>query len=234
MIYVTSDLHGYPLEGFLALLKSAGFCDEDFLFVLGDVIDRGAQSIPLLRWMAEQPNVQLILGNHEAMLLGCQFLFQEVSQEALEAISQEDMAIYSNWMYNGGDTTLQQLRKLLKEDPDIFEGILSLLQDAPLYDSVTIGDRHYILVHSGLDNFSPDKPLHRYADQDLLWARPTLQTRYFEGATVVFGHTPTEFLDPGSKGRAVRTDTWICIDTGVAAGGKPMLLRLDDEKEFYL
>ena len=234
MIYVTSDLHGYPLDGFLQLLDSVNFSDEDFLFVLGDVIDRGDQGIALLRWMAEQPNVQLILGNHEAMLLGCQFLFREISQDALSAISQEDMAVYSNWMYNGGNPTLTWLRKLLKEEPDIFEGILSLLRDAPLYDSVTLNGKHYILVHSGFDNFSPDKPLHRYEDHELLWARPTLQTRYFDGATVVFGHTPTEFLDPEQKGRAVRAEGWICIDTGVAAGGKPMLLRLDDEKEFYL
>ncbi len=41
MIYAVSDLHGYPLEGFLSLLSKAGFCDSDFLFVLKDVINRG-------------------------------------------------------------------------------------------------------------------------------------------------------------------------------------------------
>ena len=41
MIYVTADLHGYPLEKFQRLLKKADFCEEDFLFIIGDVVDRG-------------------------------------------------------------------------------------------------------------------------------------------------------------------------------------------------
>ncbi len=45
MIYVTSDLHGYPLNKFLAFLKKAGFTEDDFLFVLGDVIDRGKYGV---------------------------------------------------------------------------------------------------------------------------------------------------------------------------------------------
>jgi hypothetical protein len=30
-----------------------------------------------------------------------------------------------------------------------------------------------------------------------------------------------------------RTETWIDVDTGAAAGGAPMVLRLDDLKAFY-
>ena len=41
MIYVISDLHGYPFDKFMALLKKAGFSENDFLYVLGDVVDRG-------------------------------------------------------------------------------------------------------------------------------------------------------------------------------------------------
>lgn len=40
MVYVISDLHGYPHDAFLALLERAGFSDTDFLYILGDVIDR--------------------------------------------------------------------------------------------------------------------------------------------------------------------------------------------------
>ena len=59
MIYATSDLHGFPLEGFQNLLDHAGFSDNDYLFVLGDVIDRnGDGGIGLLQWMMLQPNVE--------------------------------------------------------------------------------------------------------------------------------------------------------------------------------
>ena len=40
MIYVISDLHGYSAEKLKRLLRKAGFCEEDYLYVLGDVVDR--------------------------------------------------------------------------------------------------------------------------------------------------------------------------------------------------
>ena len=113
------------------------------------------------------------------------------------------------------------------------KGILDYLDDAPLYDYVDVNGRQFILVHAGLENFTPDKPFHRYEPEELLWVRPGLETRYFDEATVIFGHTPTYHYGEEYRGKAVKTDTWICIDTGAAAGGRPMLLRLDDMAEFY-
>ena len=75
MIYVTSDLHGYPFEKFMELLKTANFTDNDFCFILGDVIDRGDDGIKYLEWLMVQPNVELLLGNHEAMMMSNLFLF---------------------------------------------------------------------------------------------------------------------------------------------------------------
>ena len=233
MIYVTSDLHGYPLEEFQKLLSQAGFCDDDFLFVLGDVIDRGEEGVRLLRWMAEQPNVQLILGNHEAMLLRCAFLFREITEENAEALTAQDMEHLALWRSNGADPTLAAFKDLLRTKPDVMEGILDYLNEAPLYDYVVVDGRPFILVHAGLGNFSPDKPFHRYEAEDLLWVRPGLETRYFDEATVIFGHTPTYHYGESYRGKAIKTDTRICIDTGAAAGGHPMLLRLDDMQEFY-
>lgn len=69
MIYVTSDLHGYPLEKIKDMLNKVGFSNDDFLFVLGDVIDRGEDGIKIFKWMMAQPNMELIMGNHEAMML---------------------------------------------------------------------------------------------------------------------------------------------------------------------
>ncbi|MBQ4641965.1 MAG: metallophosphoesterase [Oscillospiraceae bacterium] len=233
MIYVTSDLHGYPLNLFLDLLNDAGFSENDFLFVLGDVIDRGAQGAELLRWMAEQPNVQLILGNHEAMLLSCDFLFETVTDERLSKLDIEKMNLLNVWLSNGATPTLSGLRKFLKEEPDVMEGILDYLRDAPLYDTVTIGGKNFILVHAGLENFHPSRPLNYYTPDELLWARPTMDTQYFDDAVVVFGHTPTEFFGEQYRGKVIKTKSWICIDTGAATGNKPMLLRLEDLKEFY-
>lgn len=233
MIYVTSDLHGCSPESFQRLLAQAGFRQEDYLFVLGDVIDRGEHGAELLLWLTEQPNVELILGNHEAMLLACEFLFEEVTDESLDRLTSERFDLLGNWLQNGGGPTLSGLRKILKESPELMEGILDYLRDAPLYEIVEVQGKRFVLVHAGLENFRLDRDLDDYSPEELLFGRPALDTIYYPDATVVFGHTPTAYYGEEYRGKAVRTDTWICIDTGAAMGGSPMLLRLDDMKEFY-
>jgi len=232
MVYVTSDLHGYPLDRFIGLLNKAGFGQDDFLFVLGDVIDRGSDGVALLQWMMLQDNVQLILGNHEAMLLACDFLFEEVTDDSLEAMSQEKLRALATWLYNGAEPTLEALRSLGQRDPGAVEAILDYLCDAPLYETVQAGGRDFLLVHSGLDNFDPDKPMGAYDVHDLLWHRPRADETWFRDVTTIIGHTPVAYFG-GAPDRAFHTDTWIDIDTGAAGGGSPTLLRLDDMQEFY-
>lgn len=234
MIYATSDLHGCHPDVLRQLLDKAQFSDKDFLFVLGDVIDRGEYGTELLLWLTQQQNVQLILGNHEAMMLSCRFLFREVTDESLEALTQENLDVLMTWLSNGATPTLTGLKALLKREPALVEGILEYLEDAPLYDSVRVGGRTYILTHSGLGNFSPDKDLDDYSPDEFLMHRPALTESYFPNATVVFGHTPTLLYGEEYAGRVLHTPSWTNIDTGAAAGGTPMLLRLDDMKEFYL
>ena len=84
-IYVTSDLHGLPLEKLEELLRKVHFSDRDWLYILGDVIDRENDGgVAILRWCLYQPNVQLLLGNHEAMLLSCDFVFDEVTEDSIQ------------------------------------------------------------------------------------------------------------------------------------------------------
>ena len=122
MIYVTSDLHGCNPKLFQQLLDSAGFGEEDFLFVLGDVIDRGEYGAELLLWLTEQPNVQLILGNHEALMLACEFLFEEVTEESLGRLNKEQMMLLESWYENGGAPTIAGLRRLLRRTRSWYRG----------------------------------------------------------------------------------------------------------------
>ena len=171
MVYVTSDLHGYPMAKFQALLDGAGFGEEDFLFVLGDVIDRGEDGVEYLKWLLAQPNAQLILGNHEAMLLSCAFLFQEVTEASLQALTAEDLRLLSNWQQNGAEPTLAALRKLRDNAPEMLADMLDYLREAPLYELVSAGGRNFLLVHGGLGNFDPRKEPDEYAPHDLLCHR---------------------------------------------------------------
>lgn len=235
MVYVVSDLHGYPLDQFKKLLQKAEFSDDDFLYILGDVIDRnGDGGVAMLCWLLEQPNVQLILGNHEAMLLSCEFVFDEITEESLQTLTTEKLEILYTYLYNGGNVTLKELRKRNQESPHTITQIFDYLHDAPLYEAVTVGENDFFLVHSGFDTFDKTKKLSQYSAHDFLWARPKLTDEYFDTIMTVFGHTPTLSYGKEYTGKIIKTRTWIDIDVGAAYGKGPVLLRLDDLQEFYL
>lgn len=235
MIYVISDLHGYPLEKFKKLLKKAEFSDDDFLYILGDVIDRnGDGGVEMLCWLIEQSNIQLLLGNHEAMLLACKFVFDEITDESIEALNEDKITLLNNYMLNGGDVTLKSLSKLGKKSPETVRDIYDYLADAPLYEAVTAGENDFILVHGGLENFRKDKKLSEYTAEELIWCLPELDDEYFDDIITVFCHTPTMSYGDENKGKILKTRTWIDIDVGAAYGQEPILLRLDDFKEFLL
>lgn len=234
-IYVTSDLHGTSLAELQSLLKTAGFTERDWLYILGDVIDRnGDGGVEILEWLLYQTNAQLILGNHEAMLLSCAFLFEEVTEENIGKLKPSQMELLENYRLDGGDVTLKSLAKKNREDRDTVLDILDYLREAPLYETVSAGGRDFVLVHGGLENFSPDKKLSEYEADELIWCWPELEDEYFDDAITVFGHTPTLCYDPEMRGKILKRRTWIDVDAGVAAGEKPALLRLDDLAEFYL
>ena len=72
MRYAISDIHGCP-KTFKHALTSIGFNKEDELFLLGDYIDRGPDSLGVLehiwRLEADGCNVICLRGNHEQMLI---------------------------------------------------------------------------------------------------------------------------------------------------------------------
>ena len=232
MIYVISDLHGYPLEKFKMLLEKAEFSDDDYLYILGDVIDRnGDGGVEMLLWLMEQDNIELLLGNHEAMLLSCSFVFDEITDSSIDSLTDEKLCFLDVYTLNGGGVTLKHLKELTTETrSDVFD----YLRNAPLYEAITVGENDFILVHAGLGNFSPDKKLSGYTDDDLLWTRPYINDDYFDSIITVFGHTPTLYYGKEHDGKIIKTKTWIDIDAGATRGREPVLLRLDDFKEFKL
>ena len=230
-LYVTSDLHGYPFERIQKKLSEIDFNENDHLYILGDCIDRGADGIKIIRWIMSQSNITLLLGNHEAMLLDNRFLFEGDTIPAILDLKGEQRNSYCIWTSNGGYTTINSMQQF--SDSQI-KHIFRFLEKAPLYKEIEVNEKKYILTHSGIGSFDADKPLSEYTRFDLVWARPSLNTKYYEdGRKVIFGHTPTVLFDPEYKGKLIITDTWIDIDVGAGLGMNPALLRLDDLKVFY-
>lgn len=232
MIYAISDLHGYPLEKFKMLLEKAEFSDDDYLYILGDVIDRnGDGGVAMLLWLMEQDNIELLLGNHEAMLLSCAFVFDEITDDSIRSLSNEKLRFLDVYTRNGGDVTLKHLKEL---PPETLADILDYLRNAPLYEAITVGENDFILVHAGLGNFSPTKKLSEYTDDELIWTRPNIDDNYFDDIITVFGHTPTLYYGKEHDGKIIKMKTWIDIDAYAAGGREPILFRLDDFKEIKL
>lgn len=230
MVYVTSDLHGYSLDRFKDFLEKVGFGDDDFMYILGDVIDRGPDGVKILKWLMLQRNVELILGNHEAMMLACDFLFDEVTEDSISKLTGTKLNTYKVWASNSGQVTLNALSGVRQRE---IHYILEYLREAPLYETLTVNGRDFVLVHSGLGKFAKEKKLSAYTPTELLWTRPCPDTKYFDDITVVFGHTPTVAYGDELLGKIHKTDTWVNVDVGVGIGQEPALLRLDDMKTFY-
>jgi len=140
MIYATSDIHGYPLDSFLDLLKKVDFGPSDHLYVIGDVIDRnGDGGVAMLRWMMKQPNVTLIRGNHEAMMLDCEFLFDlDLERFSGRDLSPEQQYALLLWNQNGALVTITNLTQLKMTDPEEFSGLIKYVRSTPLYRSLFI------------------------------------------------------------------------------------------------
>ena len=166
------------------------------------------------------------------MLLACDFLFLRLDQISLDSLSANQLHAYRVWKSNGAEPTLRALRTL---SPEEREDILEYLRECPLYDTVAIGEREFLLVHGGLSGFEENKPITEYEPHDLLWTRPSLVDQYSTRYLTVLGHTPTRFYGSEYRGKMLKMPTWVDIDTGAASpDGAPMLLRLDDMKEFYM
>lgn len=227
-VYAISDTHGYDFDKILQMLGKVGFDDGDKLYILGDTIDRGdpKSMFRLLKFILSHTNVVLIRGNHEQMALDNTIAILLPDQELS---SDEQDYCFRRWMGNGGKPTWEMLMDCSEADR---ERILNLFADSPLYEEVFIGDRRFILTHSGLGNFDPDKPLEAYRIREFLWNRPLPDARYYfdDSTRLVFGHTPTVCLDAGKGHEPLMAQTWIDIDCGAAFGGSfyPVIICLND------
>lgn len=67
--YCIGDVHGCfnQLQGLLNVFKYQP--NRDYLWFTGDLVNRGLQSLAVLRFIRELPNVTVVLGNHDLHLL---------------------------------------------------------------------------------------------------------------------------------------------------------------------
>lgn len=124
MTYVMSDIHG-NMRRFNSVMEQITLQPEDTLYILGDVIDRYPDGIRILRRIMEKPNIKMLLGNHEYMMLraiGRPF----DAYEKMDALLIEDQL--ELWYQNGGYVTHKHWKRLRK---DLREEIIQYLHSLP-------------------------------------------------------------------------------------------------------
>lgn len=189
MIYAISDIHG-QLNRYNQVISK--LTDEDTLYIVGDVLDRGEYGIEILQDIITRDNVKLLLGNHEMFFY-----------EAIERMDPETLRI---WLFerNGGRITLDKYHNLQDDEKD---KIRALIKSSPLYTKLKINDKIYLLVHGSFidieyeDDDQTIESTNMSIAQTLLWDSPFKNFLFFDYYkdtdidVYVHGHVPVQYLD---------------------------------------
>ncbi len=231
MIYAVSDIHGcYDKDR--EILEQIHFSDDDTLYVLGDVLDRGPEPLRVLEDMAGTYNVIPIIGNHEYMALSVlRGLMTEIREDNYDKVlDREFMEKYQHWIADGGQVTLDQFRKLNRDDREFF---LEYLEEFQLYEELTMNGSRYVLVHADIAGGKKDRPLEECGIEELIFTRADYSRVYSDAFYLVTGHTPTFVIDAEYDGKIYRKNRHIAIDCGCVFGRPLGAYCFDTGECFY-
>lgn len=209
-IYVCSDLHG-NYNFYKAITRELK--ENDKLYVLGDVIDRGKDGIKILQDVMkrnEKGQVEFFVGNHELMMVQSLFLNNKKAR--------------NDWLddNNGGKETLEEFNKL---DVNEQNKMKEFLLNSYVYKNIKINDKPVHLVHAKSiqdKEENNEKTLREMIKEgqeskinEALWSRdpktgtskPHPQSAK-PGVFTVIGHSPT------ADNKVNYKDNYIDIDCG--------------------
>ena len=227
MVYVVSNLHG-NYSKFKRLLSMISFKDTDLMYVLGDIVDFGDESMELIGDLSVRYNVYPIVGEHDYIALKMLSGFEKMLKSG-ETPDKKFITQMTEWVADGGQSTLDSFREL---DAEMKEGVLDYLSDMTLYEEIEVKGKKYLLVHAGIAGFKKGIDLEELKPEAFFSEALDLTKKYFDDVTVIVGHNPTT-EDNGRDGRIFYGNGSIAIDCGEERGGTIGCLRLDDGKEFY-
>lgn len=210
-IFLMSDIHG-DMSAFLSLLNKVSFNSDDQLFILGDVVDRGADGIELLRYIKTHSNITLLLGNHEEMML--------------ISLLHSDPLSFQLWIQNGGAYTFDAFERLPLDER---QSLLEWLNTRPLYHQLDFQGETILLTHAGIQPYEGElsEQLKAQEREDFLWSRYNFLTVPGDElpCKIAFGHTPTHILNkyglaeatPKTRGVFIGENR-IALDCGKTSG----------------
>lgn len=207
MKYVMSDIHGM-YDKFIEMLDLIKFKEDDELYILGDIFDRGEKPLEILDYIISHKNIHLIKGNHEKM-------FEEFFENGDAQL----------WYWNGGESTHTQIvqRNYLQE-----EAIYKYIRKLPYIKVVD----NFILVHAGVyfpnnhNELTIDEFITIQEEDICLWDRSNIGSvdNTFNGYKIICGHTPVQTITNSCEDvKIIRKYGAIYIDCGCCFAKKQMV-----------
>ncbi len=239
MTYVISDLHGC-YEEYIKMLNLINFNDDDTLYILGDICDRGESPMKILLHMLEHDNIIPIYGNHDISALNSLSKIGLKSKEVIDdmyyvvthdLMDSDEYNDYLYWLIDGGKDTLIDYDKLSVSNKN---KVLRYLSDFRDYAEIKVNNIDYVLIHGGFKDFDESKELFEYSLSELINERLDYDKVYYKNKILTSGHTPTKFIDSNMSGKIVKKNNHIAIDCGCVFGYSLGCICLDTMKEYYI
>ncbi len=232
MIYVIGDIHGMK-DKYDEMLEKINPKDTDAVFVLGDVIDVGDDSIEILKDMMYRANIYPVLGEHEYMAKKVLPLIADCgsTDEAKEKLKDGEKELLEKWLTMKSEKTISDFLSLSDEDK---ESIIDYLSEFQSYEEVTAGGKTFVLAHAGIRNFDPSKEPEDYDEEDFVFAETDYTVPYFKNKYLITGHMPTVTINPKLMGKVYSKNGHIAIDCAAAYGGALAAICLDKLKLYYV
>lgn len=229
MRYIISDIHGCKKQ-YLELLEKISFSEQDHLYILGDSVDRGNDSIEVLQYIIGQKNITYILGNHDYTL----YLFIKELGLNLDNFKNDGIKwAFKFWQHDGGFPTKEGFLSLSEyERKEIYD----FLESALIYEEIVYEGKRYILSHAGITNFQENKLLSEYSSLDYINGRMDYDKRHFQDKNtyIISGHTPTFHIRKDKKPFVFQENGHIVIDCGCVYGGNLAAFCIETEEITYV
>ena len=167
-VMAVGDVHG-QYDKLKKLMRKIKFDPaQDKLIFLGDLIDRGPESLQcfdyVMHLQKQHPeSVIYLMGNHEREMLD----YYDALAKTKDELDVRLLNRTSQWLVYGGDKTLPQLQKL---GAKALQNRLDYARNLPLY--YRMGDFYF--CHAGV---KPGVPLDQQQEKDLIWIR----SEFYEG-----------------------------------------------------
>ena len=229
MTYLVSNIFG-RMERFNKLLGKISFKDSDVMYVLGNIVDYGEESVELVTDLSMRYNVYSILGSHDYDAYMLISEFDRIIKNG-GAPSVEFSAKMIEWSKKGGMATLEAFKGA---DEDTKEGFLEYLSELPVFEEIEVRGKEYVLVSEGISGFDPEKDLYDYELDDLIGASVDMDKTYYADKTLVAGYLDYEHMKGAQNGRISRRGNNIALACDMSENDDVVCVCLETNDIYYV